>query len=56
MTRREKLERELARQREILARQRRQFAAAKPRSRFAYAAHITKTKGRIARLERELGP
>ncbi len=45
---------ELARQRTILARQERQYEEAKPRSRFAYAAHITKTKSKIARLEQAL--
>lgn len=54
MTAIEQTRKELARQREILARQERQYAEAKPRSRFAYAAHITKTERKIARLESQL--
>lgn len=50
----EKTRTELARQRTILARQLEQYRTARPRARFAYAAHITKTKGKIARLESEL--
>jgi hypothetical protein len=45
---------ELARQRAILERQERQYAEAAPRSRFAYAAHITKTEAKIRRLERDV--
>lgn len=45
---------ELRRQTEILERQEHQFDAARPRARFAYAAHITKTKTKIAQLEQGL--
>lgn len=51
-----RLERELERQREILERNERAAVSREtpPRSRFANAAHATKARSRIARLENEL--
>ena len=51
----EQLLTELQRQRVIHARQVGQYTNARARSRFAYASHLTKTRSKIAWLERQLG-
>lgn len=50
----DELRREYLRQRGILERQETQYQTARPRARFAYASHITKTRGKLARLAGEL--
>jgi hypothetical protein len=52
--REQELRRELERLEERLAYNRRMRWEAPPRSRFAYAAHVTRLSSRIARLERDL--